>query len=175
MSKGKTNNKQEMQANADSCTNKKRDAINKQDANIQKDQDMPINPINYFTSSSNIDADKRKSIEMTQIIYNKFGDVFNGIGCFKGTFSLQLKPNSRPYQAPPRHVEYVLQKPFKEELDGREECDEEYIGESSRTFGERFKEYQKALSPIFDHFNTTGHNISVENFNIVGREDQNLR
>ena len=29
--------------------------------------------------------------------------------------------------------------------------------------------------PIFDHFNTTGHSISVENFNIVEREDQNLR
>ena len=58
---------------------------------------------------------------------------------------------------------------------GRVECDEEYIGESSRTFGERFKEHQRAPSPIFDHFNTTGHNISVENFNIVGREDQNLR
>ena len=58
---------------------------------------------------------------------------------------------------------------------GRVECDEEYIGESSRTFGERFKEHQKAPSPIFDHFNTTGHNISVENFNIVGREDQNLK
>ena len=57
----------------------------------------------------------------------------------------------------------------------RVECDEEYIGESSRTFGERFKEHQKATSPIFDHFNTTGHNISVEHFNIVGREDQNLR
>ena len=35
---------------------------------------------------------------------------------------------------------------------GRVECDEEYIGESSRTFGERFKEHQKAPSPIFDHF-----------------------
>ena len=58
---------------------------------------------------------------------------------------------------------------------GRVECDEEYIGESSRTFGERFKEHQKAPSPIFDHFNTTGHKISVENFNIVGREDQFLR
>ena len=58
---------------------------------------------------------------------------------------------------------------------GRVECDGEYIRESSRTFGERFKEHQKAPSPIFDHFNTTGHNISVENFNIVGREDQNLR
>ena len=47
---------------------------------------------------------------------------------------------------------------------GRVECDEEYIGESSRTFEERFKEHQKAPSPIFDHFNTTGHSISVENF-----------
>ena len=56
----------------------------------------------------------------------------------------------------------------------RVECDEEYIGESSRTFGERFKEHQKAPSPIFDHHNTTGHNISIENFEIVGREDQNL-
>ena len=42
---------------------------------------------------------------------------------------------------------------------GRVECDEEYIGESSRTFGERFKEHQKASSPIFDHFNTTGDSI----------------
>ena len=58
---------------------------------------------------------------------------------------------------------------------GRVECDEEYIGESSRTFGERFKEHQKAPSPIFDHFNTTGHSVSVDNFNIVGREDQNLK
>ena len=30
---------------------------------------------------------------------------------------------------------------------GRVECDEEYIGESSRTFGERFKEHQKAPLP----------------------------
>ena len=57
---------------------------------------------------------------------------------------------------------------------GRVECDEEYIGESPRTFGERFKEHQKPPFLIFDHFNTTGHNINVENFNIVGREDQNL-
>ena len=54
------------------------------------------------------------------------------------------------------------------------ECDEEYIEESSRTFGERLKEHQKAPSPIFDHYNTTGHNISIENSEIVGREDQNL-
>ena len=56
----------------------------------------------------------------------------------------------------------------------RVECDEEYIGESSRTFGERFKEHQKVPSLIFDHYNTTGHTISLDNFSIVGREDQNL-
>ena len=53
----------------------------------------------------------------------RFGDVFNGIGCFKGTFSLQLKPDSKPYQAPPRCLAYVLQKPFKEELKCLQETD----------------------------------------------------
>ena len=57
----------------------------------------------------------------------------------------------------------------------RVECDEEYIGESSRNFNERFKEHQKAPSPIFDHYTTTGHNIKLENFTIVGKEDQNLK
>ena len=56
----------------------------------------------------------------------------------------------------------------------RVECDEEYIGGSSRTFGERFKEHQKAPSPIFDHYNTTGHKISLENFDIVGERTRNL-
>ena len=56
----------------------------------------------------------------------------------------------------------------------RVECDDEYIGESSRTFGERFKEHLKAPSPVFDHYNSTGHQVSLENFSIVGREEQNL-
>ena len=28
--------------------------------------------------------------------------------------------------------------------------------------------------PIYDHYNTTGHNVPIENFSILGREDQNL-
>ena len=60
---------------------------------------------------------------MTQSIHSRFGDVFNGIGCFKGTFSLQLKPDSKPYQAPSRHVAYALQEPFKEELRQLQEMD----------------------------------------------------
>ena len=55
----------------------------------------------------------------------------------------------------------------------RVDCDEKYIGESSRTFGERFKEHLKFPSPIYDHSNITGHNVTMNNFNIVWREDLN--
>ena len=48
------------------------------------------------------------------------------------------------------------------------------LGKSSRTFAERFKEHQKAPSPIFDHSNISGHQVNIDNFNIVGREDLNL-
>ena len=60
---------------------------------------------------------------MTKGIHEKFGDMFNGIGCFKGTFSLQLKPDSKPYQVPPRCMAYALQKLFKEELEHVQELD----------------------------------------------------
>ena len=53
-------------------------------------------------------------------------------------------------------------------------CGEEYIGESGRTFAERLKEHQKPPSLIFDHCNTSGHNININKFTIMGREDQNL-
>ena len=56
----------------------------------------------------------------------------------------------------------------------RMECDQVYIGESSRTFGGKFKECLKAPSPIYDHFNTTGLTITIDNFSKVEREDQNL-
>ena len=46
----------------------------------------------------------------------------------------------------------------------RAECDEEYIGESARIFAERFKEYQKAPAPIYNHYNTSGHSITTHNF-----------
>ena len=60
---------------------------------------------------------------MAQTIHDTFVNVFNGIGYFEGTFSLQLKPESKPYQVPHRHVVYVLQKPFKEELEHLQKMD----------------------------------------------------
>ena len=57
---------------------------------------------------------------------------------------------------------------------GRVDCEEEYIGEPGRTFGERFREHMRAPSPIIDHHNTTGHEVSLDNFSIVGREDNSI-
>ena len=42
-------------------------------------------------------------------------------------------------------------------------CDEEYLGETSRTFGERYKEHLKDPSPIHQHSNHTGHPTSPNN------------
>ena len=53
-------------------------------------------------------------------------------------------------------------------------CDEECIGETSRTFGERYKEHLKAPSAIHYHSNQTGHPTSQNNFQIIGRGGQNL-
>ena len=56
----------------------------------------------------------------------------------------------------------------------RLECNEEYIGETAITFGERFKEHLKAPFPIFDHSNISGHSTTINNFTVVDREEQNL-
>ena len=57
---------------------------------------------------------------------------------------------------------------------GDQGCDEEYIGETSGTFGERYKEHLKAPSAIHHHSIQTGHTTNQNNFQIVGREGHNL-
>ena len=56
----------------------------------------------------------------------------------------------------------------------RVDCEDEYIGKSVRIFAKRYKEHMSAPSPIHDHHNIKGHDISINNFRIVGREDPNL-
>ena len=51
-------------------------------------------------------------------------------------------------------------------------CSEEYIGETARTLGERYKEHLKEPSPIHAHILQTGHNTTTNNFSILGREDR---
>ena len=52
-------------------------------------------------------------------------------------------------------------------------CNDEYIGETSRTFEERFKEHWKE-PPIHHHSNNTGHPNTQNNFQIISREGHGL-
>ena len=57
---------------------------------------------------------------------------------------------------------------------GRVDCGEEYIGDSGRTFAERFREHLRSPSQIYDHYKHTGHEVALDNFSIVGRDDQSM-
>ena len=53
-------------------------------------------------------------------------------------------------------------------------CHEQYIGESGRSLGDRYKEHLKAPSPIHLHITSTGHPISPDCFSIVDTESQSM-
>ena len=53
-------------------------------------------------------------------------------------------------------------------------CDDEYTEETSRTLGERFKEHLKEPSPIHNHGINTGHPTTLDNFQIIRREDHGI-
>ena len=75
------------------------------------------NRIKYFLSGPNNDANKKASDEIPQQLQREVKDIFNGIKFLDGTFSLQVKPDSKLYQLPPRCMTYALQQPFKEGLE----------------------------------------------------------
>ena len=56
---------------------------------------------------------------------------------------------------------------------GAIDCEEEHIGETSRTLGECYREHLEP-SPIHVHSLHAGHQLSPDQFNIIGREDQDL-
>ena len=52
------------------------------------------------------------------------------------------------------------------------DCPGQYIEESGRTFGDRFREHLRAPLPIHLHRQTTGHQVDLECFTIIDREAQ---
>ena len=70
-------------------------------------------------------------------------------------------------QGPPKNAIYSYQ---CKEVD----CDEDYIGETSITLRERYREHLKEPSPIHAHSIQIGHSANKDNFNFLGREDWSL-
>ena len=92
-------------ANTDSISNS---INNSTKSMVDTNKSKQNKPSKYFLLVPSYNTGKRKSTELKQQIHKEFNIVFNGIGCFEGTFSLQLKLDNRLYQAPPRHMAYVL-------------------------------------------------------------------
>ena len=91
-----SNAKQEIHWAGKCCTNTDGTFKTNNNRDVSTSNTNTNMPTKYFLACSNIETDKRKSAELTQQIHTKFKNVFNGIGCFEGTFSLQLRANSRP-------------------------------------------------------------------------------
>ena len=77
--------------------------------------------------------------------------------------NLHLSPKDKD---PIQHKSGIL---YWDDCD-RLDYNDEYTGESARTFGERYKEPLKAPWPIHDHHIATGHIINMDDVSIIGRE-----
>ena len=64
-----------------------------------------------------MDVDRVVSAETALKMHDEYNGVFTGIGCFKATFPLWVKDNTKPYQVPLKCIAYVLQELFKKELE----------------------------------------------------------
>ena len=70
--------------------------------------------MHHFIGGPEKETNMKASAVITQSVHIEFKYLFTGIGCFKGTFSLQseMVPNHSS-----RCVAHALQQPFKDKLD----------------------------------------------------------
>ena len=131
---------------------------------------------NNLTNTSTSARTTKKSIGQIVIPYTKgTAEIIKHI-CGKYGIQVHFKGNTtikqilmKPKDPDPKDNRSGLIYSYKcPQLD----CDDEYIGETGRTLGERRKEHLKQPSPIHGHSQTTGHPIEDQNFNIIGREDR---
>ena len=148
-------------------------ALNRVKLNIQAP--APRKKNNNKNSNSNNNRDQRPHI--TVPYHQGLSESFKRT-CKKYGIEVHLKggPTIKNLLMTPKDKDPILKRSgviyrFK---CNRVECDEEYIVEWAKNFGERFKEHQEGPSPIHDHINSCGHTASVEDFSILAREDQNL-
>ena len=72
--------------------------------------------IDISIAGPGMEMNRLVSAETTLKMHDEYSGMFTGTECFKGTFSLWIKGNVKPYEVPPRHVAYALQKTFKKDL-----------------------------------------------------------
>ena len=59
--------------------------------------------VNNFVTGPEEEANREESAKLTKAIHNEFKDLFSGIGCFEGTFSLQVEEEANHIRHPVMH------------------------------------------------------------------------
>ena len=127
-------------------------------------------PNNNNNSGTNYNNNKKISLVVPYIhgLGEGFKRTRNNMGIqvqFKGINTIKallMTPRERDSKLQNSGVIYKFKCPHIN-------CPEEYREESGRTFGDRFKEHLKTLSPIHHHSNCTGHPVSPNSLIIVDR------
>ena len=110
--------KQETHGAKESCTNMNEGLKNTNNVNGSYSNTNTNTLTNYFLSSPNIEIDKRKKHQTNTKKYTMCLIMFlMALGTLKAHCHYSSSLIASPYQVPPRHVAYALQKLFKDELD----------------------------------------------------------
>ena len=134
-----------------------------QNNNNQGTSLLPTIPRNKSTVGQVVISYTKGIVESIKHIYGKYGIQLH----FKANTTIKqilMKPKDQDTKDMKSRIIYSFQC-------NHIACNEEYIGETARTIGERSKEHLKQLSPIYAHIQQTGHTIADTSFNIIGRED----
>ena len=147
---------------------------NNRDNNLTERQNNNNNNNNRRESNINIHNNNISMvIPYIQGLGEKFERTYKKLGiqvCFKGSNTIKqllMAPKDKDPKLAKGGVIYKYKCPTIN-------CTEEYIGESGRTFGDRYKEHLKAPSPIHLDTSSTWHPVSPECFSIVDRDAQGM-
>ena len=140
--------------------------------NINNNQAQPTN--NQDTSSTNTTRSNQNYIGQVVMPYTRgTAEGFKNI-CGKYGIQVHFKSNTT--------IKQMLMKPKDQDPMEKKSgiiysyqctnivCNEEYIGETSRTLGKRCKVHLKQPSPIYVHIQQTGNTTEDSSFNIIGKE-----
>ena len=72
-------------------------------------------PIQIAQNSS--PAHLQDDVDLRSTILQQYSDVFDGIGCFQGTYHISVDPKVPPVIHPPRRIPLALKDRLKDELD----------------------------------------------------------
>ena len=72
--------------------------------------------LKHLPANDNATSGNSSNDQANNLILKDYGDCFDGIGCFQGSYHITLDPEVPPVVHPPRRIPEALREPLKKEL-----------------------------------------------------------